>query len=114
MPTPFRVVLLTSVFSAVFPSSAAVVTPEQVNLLTSVNVTSFDLLDITLVAGQPSVPIPATGTYSSTGWTWNVSTIYRGSLLTLAYTGQYDPVAQTGTWTGSGFYGSKALNGSPM
>ena len=89
-------------------------TPEQMNAVTLTTVTGSDLLLVVAENGNVSDTFiwNSTGTYTSTGWTYSLSTTYLGAPLNLNYIGTFDPISDTGSWQGSGAYGAKNLTSS--
>jgi len=104
-----RTVLSIALVAAFSCDAASVITPDQINLLTAVTMLSVNLLDLALEKGVSYDGLQASGTYAANGWTLDVTDNALNSPLSLSYLGQYDPIAGTGSWNGSGLFGSSSL-----
>ena len=96
-----------SMFGAWSPAALAggviPLTPQDANLFIQLESAAHGLdLVAGLVGGDPGNPLAWSGTVSSSGWTYAMSTPYRDGNLILNYDGVFDASSDLITWTGSG------------
>lgn len=93
-------------------SEASELSHEDWNYYAQTQTFAFALDFLAEMYGEPWETVSFTGTASSTGWNWSVSTTYHGLALDLTYTGTFDSGTGEMSWTGSGTYGTEPWTAS--
>ncbi len=91
--------------------SEAVLSNEDWNKYAQNQTFSDALYHLTAVTGAYGT-VSFSGTASSSGWTWTVSTTYAGVALDLTYQGTFNAGTGEMTWTGTGTYGAEPWTAS--
>jgi hypothetical protein len=89
---------------------AGPIPPQDENLIAMSNVVSMEILGLVNTVPFGTVgTLTATETATPRGWTAVVSGSLDGQVVSLAYTGSFDPVTEVGTYSGTGSFGTGAL-----
>jgi hypothetical protein len=84
-------------------------TPSEVNLITLEEASISNVATVVEFFGpDPGVSLPFSGTFSPSGWTWDLSGVYLGQALTLSSQGTFDAIAGVGSWTSMGSLGTRS------